>query len=624
MTTLKGIKGDQIRYLDQDPVVQGIASGTWASASSLNTSRGNGTSTGSATTAAIAIGGDTGPPTLVTNTEIYNGSSWTEVNNFNTPRYIMGSAGTTTSSVLFGGRVNTPALANKNETELWNGTSWTSVANMNTGRWGLGSAGISSTSALGFGGIIFPTTTANTESWNGTSWTEVNDLPATDEYMGSSGSATSALSIGGEAAGSPTSVTSWDGTSWSTLPAVLNTGRKYNGASRGIYSNTTALTWGGETPPTASTTNTEYYDGSTWTEVNNLGIARNTNSNGAGTTTGALAITQSSTTPYGIVEEWTTAPTNSIALQEGMLWFNSTSQTLKGYALSVPTGTWASATSMNTARNEASSAVSGTQSSTLAISGEPTGTAVESYNGSSWTAVASTNTRHSSNGSGFGTSNTSAGVAGGSNPTPDRSFCEIYNGTSWTEVNNLNTGRYDSGSSGSSTSAIVAGGVQYPAPTPGFQMNQTELWNGTSWTVGNAMNQTTRTYTFGGTSTSCISATRGEPNLSYVESWDGTSWSEVAELNQARQIAGSFGTSNTSSAVFGGAVPGPGAANNATEIWNGSSWTEVNNLGTTRYNPKGSGGNVAGIAFSGYTGTAPTASTEEFTATAAVATITTS
>jgi hypothetical protein len=29
MTTLKGIKGDQIRYLDEDPVVQGVAGGTY-------------------------------------------------------------------------------------------------------------------------------------------------------------------------------------------------------------------------------------------------------------------------------------------------------------------------------------------------------------------------------------------------------------------------------------------------------------------------------------------------------------------------------------------------------------------------------------------------------------------
>ena len=39
MTTLKGIKGDQIRYLDQDPVVQGVAGGTWSSGGSLNTAR---------------------------------------------------------------------------------------------------------------------------------------------------------------------------------------------------------------------------------------------------------------------------------------------------------------------------------------------------------------------------------------------------------------------------------------------------------------------------------------------------------------------------------------------------------------------------------------------------------
>ncbi len=63
----------------------------------------------------------------------------------------------------------------KAETETWNGTNWTEVNDLNTARRILGSAGIDS--ALAFGGLTNPSTRTNiTESWNGTNWTEVNDL----------------------------------------------------------------------------------------------------------------------------------------------------------------------------------------------------------------------------------------------------------------------------------------------------------------------------------------------------------------------------------------------------------------------------------------------------------------
>jgi hypothetical protein len=75
----------------------------------------------------------------------------------------------------------------------------------------------------------------------------------------------------------------------------------------------------------------------------------------------------------------------------GQIWYNSTSQTLKG--LGFAAGSWASATSMNTARTDPAGA--GTQTEALAFGGltpgGPTG-ATEAYNGTSWTAGGSLNT----------------------------------------------------------------------------------------------------------------------------------------------------------------------------------------------------------------------------------------
>ena len=61
------------------------------------------------------------------------------------------------------------------QTESWNGSSWTEVNDLNTGRRETGAGG-TYTSALCFGGAE-PTTSAKTEDWNGVSWTETSDLP---------------------------------------------------------------------------------------------------------------------------------------------------------------------------------------------------------------------------------------------------------------------------------------------------------------------------------------------------------------------------------------------------------------------------------------------------------------
>ena len=59
----------------------------------------------------------------------WNGTSWTEVNDLNTARYLMGSGGTSTSAMA-GWRKS----AKTGKTELWNGTSWTEVNDLNTAR----------------------------------------------------------------------------------------------------------------------------------------------------------------------------------------------------------------------------------------------------------------------------------------------------------------------------------------------------------------------------------------------------------------------------------------------------------------------------------------------------------
>ena len=86
----------------------------------------------------------------------------------NTPRQSGGGFGIQTSALMFGGTPPDTAA-----TELYNGTSWTELNDLNAARQGIMGAGADGTSGIAIGG--YPVTAA-TESWNGTSWTELNDL----------------------------------------------------------------------------------------------------------------------------------------------------------------------------------------------------------------------------------------------------------------------------------------------------------------------------------------------------------------------------------------------------------------------------------------------------------------
>ncbi|WP_457851258.1 hypothetical protein, partial [Staphylococcus aureus] len=78
-----------------------------------------------------------------------------------------------------------PAVA---DTETYNGTNYSEVNNLTTGRYGLGGWG-TQTSAIAVGGAVseYNNICALTEEWNGTNWSEVNDLNNARWYMGTAG-----------------------------------------------------------------------------------------------------------------------------------------------------------------------------------------------------------------------------------------------------------------------------------------------------------------------------------------------------------------------------------------------------------------------------------------------------
>jgi len=112
----------------------------------------------------------------------------------NTAREANPGSGSVPTTICAGGLAGPSA---KSETELFDGTSWTEVSNLNEGRWGGGCVGTSA-KALMFGGDPpSPTYTAKTEFWNGTSWTEVGDLGTSRGWTNGFGTTLSAIAAGG-------------------------------------------------------------------------------------------------------------------------------------------------------------------------------------------------------------------------------------------------------------------------------------------------------------------------------------------------------------------------------------------------------------------------------------------
>ena len=298
MTTLKDIKGTAIQFLDADPVEY---VGTWSSAGSLNTNRAYSGGSGIATSGVI-FGGYTGS-TYVANTETYNGTSFTEVNDLNSARGALGYAGSSQSDGLAISGVN-PYVTN---VEKWNGTNWTETGDVAVAR-NAGSGAGTSTAAIYFGGsspALSPTRTASNESFNGTSWTEVNDLNTAKGQMAGSGTSTAAFAIAGSPNGSAllSTVEQWNGTSW-TETTDINTARRSLGGSSGAGTITATLIFGGYASP-AQVANTESWDGSAWTEVADMAAAR---SDFAGTGTNTSALASGGEPNYGATEQWSTTP----------------------------------------------------------------------------------------------------------------------------------------------------------------------------------------------------------------------------------------------------------------------------------------------------------------------------
>jgi len=324
MATYKGIKGVKVESLSADPpaatsigevwynttsnvlkyAIQGA--GAWASSNNLNTPRELAVGTG-ITTAALCAGGHQAAVGRRTNTELYNGTSWTEVaGNLVTATDGGSGFGTTTASIFCGGHTTSFV-----QTSLdWDGTSWTAGNNIGTARGEMAGSGTAAAGQIAGGTYTAPavprTVYALTESYNGTCWSEVGNIQTARYQMASAGISTAAFIAGGtltNPAGAPYTRTdkteTWNGSSWTEGNTLGSTRDETSGCG----TTTAGLITGGSTPVVALT---ETYDGTSWTEVGDLGNARGLGAmSGGGTTSSTVYFGGGPGAPLeGLTEEW--------------------------------------------------------------------------------------------------------------------------------------------------------------------------------------------------------------------------------------------------------------------------------------------------------------------------------
>ena len=420
-------------------------------------------------TAAIIAGGSPAPDSQLV--ESWNGSAWTETTEFNTdrPDGRMNGAGIQTSGMVWGGN---PINAN---TETFDGTSWTEVANLGTARMDTcpSTNTPGSSAAFAASGIIATGSVLTTEEWSapatfrqfnagdiyynadpssgalkyvgyGTgAWASGGDMNVQGYQLFSLGTQTAAIQAGGYGGppvGFQANAESYDGTSWTAMPAINDS--RSNEAGAGSGTTAAGLIYGGHNPGFGDVTET--WNGSSWSEVNELNTGRR-GLGGCGTQTASLAFAGQK------------SPGSGGYTDEVELW-NGTS--------------WSETTEINASR-AGICAIGQTSTALLGVAGFTNSDTVEEWDGSSWTEIAEINTGRDNAASRGGTS--TDGIIAGGHLSTRLASTEEWNGTSWTEVADLATARYGIGGQGATSKAAIAFGGNTSASDPAGVVS-TEEW----------------------------------------------------------------------------------------------------------------------------------------------------
>ena len=243
-----------------------ITAAAWASGGDLNTARFGLTGFGTQTSS-IAANGDAyplSPNRFVTSAEEYNGSTWTNISatSHNTAYSAASKLSPVSAGSVFGGE---PVSARH---EYWDGSSWSEQTDANSPRYSSGGAGTQTASII-MGGIPGAPGNTATEEWDGSAWTNQNNMPFGTYNTSGTGTQTAALIFGGNNPSVDTTA-EYDGTNWTVGGSLINAREQLAGS--GIQTN--ALAIAGGNPPTTAINKNEGYDGTSWSTRPTLGTAR--------------------------------------------------------------------------------------------------------------------------------------------------------------------------------------------------------------------------------------------------------------------------------------------------------------------------------------------------------------
>ena len=469
---------------------------SWSEGNNLNTARRGQQGFGTSGDAGVCCGGY--ESSASTATEEYDGSSWTTVTAMPTARYSGCATGAQSSGIQVGGDPGSVSTSFE-----YDGTNWSSGGALSTGRSFIMLGGATQDAVIAFGGETSPgAITTGSENYDGTSWTTGTSSGTGHKNISCGGWGTKTATFAAFGNGPPgsqistteeynISVNNVTPAAWSS-GGSLNLGRHNNGNSG---TQTAGLTFGGKVYPNVFKNESEEYNGTSWSEGNNLGTARMIA--GSGTQTAGLGFGGTNGAP---------GSTGVQALTEE---YNGTS--------------WSESGDMATARMGLGGA--GLQTATYAAGGIGSPNSLndlhEQYNGSTWSTATAMNTERSNMGS-VGT--TGAGLVFAGYVPPSYAFAtssEEWTGSAWTSGGTLNTARADLGGFGSQTDAIAFGG----ATPPNSPSALAEGYDGTAFSTRPSMAQArgqfapSGSYNSGSDGMAVGGSNAGNPVFANTEEW---------------------------------------------------------------------------------------------------------
>ena len=270
--------------------------GSWATGGAMNTARRQVAGFGESPTTAVVVCGQN-PPALA-NTEEYSGTAWTNVTANPQVRVKPFGTGTLTAGLVGGGESGPSSGTNSGE---YDGTSWTTSATIP----------LTMYDSVAFGPISAAVVTHGPQSpdtavllyASGGTWTTGTSSPQKLGAGSGAGTATAGIVMGESTI--IVNTFEYDDGTWST-GGNLNTARA-RAASNVAASRDQAMLFGGNAPPATELTNTELYDGTSWTNSVVMSTARR-GLGGAGSTNGAaLAFAGYTGSDTAATEEFTGA-----------------------------------------------------------------------------------------------------------------------------------------------------------------------------------------------------------------------------------------------------------------------------------------------------------------------------